>query len=133
MNKSEVKKVIVNVNGETKEVMFQTKEEMGKKIKSERNRQELSIENVAGDAEISVGTAHNIETAETDATLENIISYANALNMDTMELLFGESGLYFKQSIKTKWKIEEEIVERIRGLEVEHLKTIKKMIDMLLD
>lgn len=133
MDKSEVKKAIVNVNGETKEVMFQTKKQMGEKIREKRIHKELSIENVAGDAEISVGTAHNIENAKTDATLENIISYANALNMDTMELLFGESGLYFKQSIKTKRKIEEEIVERIRGLKVEQLKKIKKMIDMLLD
>ncbi|MBR1942729.1 helix-turn-helix transcriptional regulator [bacterium] len=65
-----------------KEVLFN----IGQKIRIERTKKSLSQEKLAEITNISIKTIGKIERGQTDFVISNLISVAEALNVDVKEL-----------------------------------------------
>lgn len=65
-----------------KEILFN----IGQKIRIERTKKGLSQEKLAELTEMSIKTLGKIERGQTDFVISNLISIANALNVDISEL-----------------------------------------------
>lgn len=65
-----------------KEILFN----IGQKIRIERTKKGLSQEKLAELTEMSIKTLGKIERGQTDFVITNLISIANALNVDISEL-----------------------------------------------
>ena len=59
---------------------------IGQKIRIERTKKGLSQEKLAELTEMSIKTLGKIERGQTDFVISNLISIANALNVDISEL-----------------------------------------------
>lgn len=64
-------------------------EEIGKRIRKERERASMTREQLVEKAEISVQFLADIETGRKSMTSKTICSLANALNLSTDYILFG--------------------------------------------
>ena len=65
-----------------KEILFN----IGQKIRIERTKKGLSQEKLAELTEMSIKTLGKIERGQTDFVISNLISIANALDIDISEL-----------------------------------------------
>ncbi len=75
-----------NVRGAMKEIIMNTKQSIGRRIKVLRKKRELSQEEVASKADISPNYVSRMERGTENPTLDMLIKISEALNVELWDL-----------------------------------------------
>lgn len=100
---------------------------LGKNIRSERKKQQLTIEELAYKADITPNYLGKIERAQSKPSLESVIKISNALSITSDDILAHEFDTISKRELS---KINEKI-DMIANSRRDYIELLNLIIDFL--
>ena len=125
--------ILIIINDKKYKLDLKPIDKIGESLKSERKRKGLSVFQINKQTGISNGTIHNIECGKGNPKLFNIVTYGNALGLETLPLLFSCDGLPFEEYFDTRFNTDAELAKTINLLSRTKRKALNDFLKILIN